>query len=63
MKPMFISFSGHRAGIFSMGWAVVNCSAILDGADVEKLTCEVEKLRGYDKDSLVITNFRRLEEA
>ncbi len=62
MRPLFMSYSGHRSGIFSHGWCVIDCSPVVTGLDVEKLTRIVEQMQGYDANSLCINNFRRLED-
>jgi hypothetical protein len=62
MQPMFIAFVGNRDGLFSTGWAIADCDAIRTSENVQTLSDEIEKARNYDKGSLVITNFRRLED-
>lgn len=62
-KPMFASFIGSRNGSPSYGWCVFDTSQpIASGDDVESLTASLEEKRGYEKGTMVLLSFQRLED-
>lgn len=64
MKPLFVSFVGRMAGQFAQGWVVLSHDTPLAiGVDVQRLAQELELIRGYDKGTLVLIGFQRLEDA
>ena len=61
MSPMFVSFTGLRKGLTFWGWVELNADPIRNGKDIEHICNTIEESRGYDKGSVVIINFQRLE--
>ncbi len=61
MPPLFVSFAGNRRGQYAIGWAVLDHGPLDDSMTIEHLVAKLEKARGYDTGTLVLTNFRRLE--
>lgn len=62
MGPLYVSFVGNRNGQHSWGWVVFGeVGALSFGADIEELCKVVEKQRGYDRGTVVVINFCRLE--
>lgn len=62
MLPLFVSYSGHKSGMFTVGWVVLTYDEpIINGESVTKLCEVIETNNNYDKGTVVITNFRRLE--
>lgn len=62
MRKLFVSFVGNRDRQHSHGWVVLDYNLPIDDAlAVEDLSRRIEKARGYEPDSVVITSFQRLE--
>jgi hypothetical protein len=63
MKPLFVSYSGHRNGLSAEGWMVLpNHPPLATGADISALVDLIAAHRNYDPATLVLVNFRRLED-
>jgi hypothetical protein len=63
MKPLFVSYSGHKNGSSAEGWVVIpNHPPLVTTADVSALVDLIASQRNYDPATLVLVNFRRLED-
>jgi hypothetical protein len=61
-EPLYVAFTGHLRGLPAVGWVVIEeVTPVTKGADIEMLCRTIEEKRGYDVDTVVITNFQRLE--
>jgi hypothetical protein len=61
--PMFVAYQATVNNQTHTGWVVASeCRPIRSAADMEELTRYVEDYRKFPRGSLVITNFRRMED-
>jgi hypothetical protein len=63
MRPLFVSFAAHRnrGGLFGSS-IVHDAPPMKDDQTLNELTAKIERDYGYDKGSLVILSFQRLED-
>lgn len=62
MKQIFVSYVGRKGGQPAQGWAVYDCGPIDSPSAVTDLVVRIEDDRHYDPGTLVLINFRRLED-
>lgn len=62
MPMLFVSFFGRRDGTEARGWVVIDRGPIKTGADMEDLHRWLEIHRHYDRDTVGVISFQRLEQ-
>ena len=62
MRPLFVSYAGHKEGQSAQGWAVLtNHPPLATPEDMTALVLILETECKYDSGTLVIIRFQRLE--
>ena len=63
-RHLYVAFSARKQGQFVFGWSVTTTDdwVIRSGKEIEELSSTIEKIFGYDENSVVIINFMRMEE-
>lgn len=62
MPPLFVSYAGCVGGKSAQGWVVLtNHPPLATPEDMTALVDDLEQARGYDKGTLILVGFQRLE--